>query len=141
MADLALAVQRGTAPELVTTLACLFFVAFGIKAAVFPLFFWLPASYHTPPVAVSAVFAGLLTKVGVYALVRAFTLVFTGDTALTHGLILAVAALTMVTGVLGPPPSSSSGGCSRSTSSARSATWSSASASSRRSPSRGRSST
>ncbi len=101
MADLALAVQGGTAPGLVTTLACLFLVAFGIKAAVFPLFFWLPASYHTPPVAVSAVFAGLLTKVGVYALVRAFTLVFTGDTALTHGLILAVAVLTMVTGVLG----------------------------------------
>jgi multicomponent Na+:H+ antiporter subunit D len=50
---------------------------------------------------VSAVFAGLLTKVGVYALVRAFTLVFTGDTALTHGLILAVATLTMATGVLG----------------------------------------
>ena len=101
LASLALAVQGGTAPGLVTTLACLFLVAFGIKAAVFPLFFWLPASYHTPPVAVSAVFAGLLTKVGVYALVRAFTLVFTGDTALTHGLILAVAALTMVTGVLG----------------------------------------
>jgi multicomponent Na+:H+ antiporter subunit D len=101
LADLALAVQRGTAPGLVTTLACLFLVAFGIKAAVFPLFFWLPASYHTPPVAVSAVFAGLLTKVGVYALVRAFTLVFTGDTAFTHGLLLAVALLTMVTGVLG----------------------------------------
>jgi multicomponent Na+:H+ antiporter subunit D len=101
MASLALAVQQGTAPGLVTTLACLFLVAFGIKAAVFPLFFWLPASYHTPPVAVSALFAGLLTKVGVYALVRAFTLVFTGDTALTHGLILAVAVLTMVTGVLG----------------------------------------
>jgi multicomponent Na+:H+ antiporter subunit D len=101
MADLALAVQRGTAPGLVATLACLFLVAFGIKAAVFPLFFWLPASYHTPPVAVSALFAGLLTKVGVYALVRAFTLVFTGDTGLTHGLILAIAVLTMVTGVLG----------------------------------------
>jgi multicomponent Na+:H+ antiporter subunit D len=101
LADLALAVQRGTAPGLVTTLACLFLVAFGIKAAVFPLFFWLPASYHTPPVAVSAVFAGLLTKVGVYALVRAFTLVFTGDTAFTHGLILVCAVLTMVTGVLG----------------------------------------
>ncbi len=101
LADLALTVRRGTAPGLVTTLACLFLVAFGIKAAVFPLFFWLPASYHTPPVAVSALFAGLLTKVGVYALVRAFTLVFTSDTALTHGLILASAGLTMVVGVLG----------------------------------------
>ena len=101
LADLARAIQAGTAPGVVTTLACLFLVAFGIKAAVFPLFFWLPASYHTPPVAVSALFAGLLTKVGVYAIVRAFTLVFVGDRALTHGLILACAVLTMVTGVLG----------------------------------------
>jgi multicomponent Na+:H+ antiporter subunit D len=101
MADIALAVERGAAPGLVRTLACLFLVAFGIKAAVFPLFFWLPASYHTPPVAVSAVFAGLLTKVGVYALVRAFTLVFTGDAAFTHGLVLVAALLTMATGVLG----------------------------------------
>jgi len=101
LADLALAVERGTAPGLVTTLACLFLVAFGIKAAVFPLFFWLPASYHTPPVAVSAIFAGLLTKVGVYALLRAFTLVFTAEIGFTHSLILVVAALTMATGVLG----------------------------------------
>ena len=65
--------QRGR-PGMVTTLAMLFLVAFGIKAAIFPLFFWLPASYHTPPVAVTAIFSGLLTKVGVYALVRVFTL-------------------------------------------------------------------
>ena len=62
----------------------LFLVAFGVKAALFPLFFWLPASYHTPPVAVSAIFAGLLTKVGVYALIRIFTLVFDHDVAFTH---------------------------------------------------------
>jgi multicomponent Na+:H+ antiporter subunit D len=101
MAQLSLAVARGELGGLGTTLATLLLVAFGIKAAVFPLFFWLPASYHTPPVAVSALFAGLLTKVGVYALVRAFTLVFTGEPAFTHGLILVVAALTMATGVLG----------------------------------------
>jgi multicomponent Na+:H+ antiporter subunit D len=63
---------------LTTVLASLFIIAFGIKAGLFPLFFWLPASYHTPPVAVSAVFAGLLTKVGVYALIRVFTLIFCG---------------------------------------------------------------
>jgi multicomponent Na+:H+ antiporter subunit D len=79
----------------------LFLVAFGIKAAAFPLFFWLPASYHTPPVAVSALFIGLLTKVGVYALVRVFTLLFVQDVAFTHTLILVVAGCTMVTGVLG----------------------------------------
>jgi hypothetical protein len=53
------------------------------QGRLFPLFFWLPASYHTPPVAVSAVFAGLLTKVGVYALIRVFTLIFVGDTGFT----------------------------------------------------------
>jgi multicomponent Na+:H+ antiporter subunit D len=101
MAHLARSTSLGLAPDLVSVLSVLFLVAFGIKAALFPFFFWLPASYHTPPVAVSAVFAGLLTKVGVYALIRAFTLVFVGDTAFGHGLILLVAALTMLTGVLG----------------------------------------
>jgi multicomponent Na+:H+ antiporter subunit D len=100
MASLA-QVLRTTSPELVTVLSMLFLVAFGTKAAIFPLFFWLPASYHTPPVAVSAVFAGLLTKVGVYALIRAFTLLFVGDVAYTHMLILVLSGLTMVTGVLG----------------------------------------
>jgi multicomponent Na+:H+ antiporter subunit D len=101
MADLARARSLGPVPGPVPVLAVLFMVAFGIKAAIFPFFFWLPASYHTPPVAVAAVFAGLLTKVGVYALIRAFTLVFVGDTARTHGLLLLAATLTMATGVLG----------------------------------------
>ncbi|HEY8515488.1 MAG TPA: Na+/H+ antiporter subunit D [Candidatus Binatia bacterium] len=101
MADLAERVRLAPQSPLLTTIALLFLVAFGIKAAVFPLFFWLPASYHTPPVAVSAIFAGLLTKVGVYALIRVFTLVFVQDTAYTHGIILALSGLTMVTGVLG----------------------------------------
>lgn len=101
MADLAVKLRDVPHPGLVTTVAMLFFVSFGIKAAVFPLFFWLPASYHTPPVAISAIFAGLLTKVGVYALIRVFTLIFTQDVAYTHTLILVVAGLTMITGVLG----------------------------------------
>jgi multicomponent Na+:H+ antiporter subunit D len=100
MADVARQLKT-VQPGLVTTLAMLFLVAFGIKAAIFPLFFWLPASYHTPPVAVSAIFAGLLTKVGVYALIRVFTLLFVQDVSYTHNLILIVAGLTMVTGVLG----------------------------------------
>ncbi|MDE0611062.1 MAG: proton-conducting transporter membrane subunit [Anaerolineaceae bacterium] len=93
---------RAAGPEQpVTTVAIFFMIAFGIKAAMFPLYFWLPASYHTPPVAVSAIFAGLLTKVGVFALIRVFTLLFVQDTAWTHGLLLAGAALTMLSGVLG----------------------------------------
>ena len=93
---------RAAGPEQpVTTVAIFFMIAFGIKAAMFPLYFWLPASYHTPPVAVSAIFAGLLTKVGVFSLIRVFTLLFVQDTAWTHGLLLAGAALTMLSGVLG----------------------------------------
>jgi multicomponent Na+:H+ antiporter subunit D len=101
MADVAQKLRQTAQPGLSTVLAMLFLVAFGIKSAVFPLFFWLPASYHTAPVAVSALFAGLLTKVGVYALIRLFTLLFVHDRDYTHTLILAVAGLTMVTGVLG----------------------------------------
>jgi multicomponent Na+:H+ antiporter subunit D len=101
MADLAVKLPEIDAPGVVTAIAMLFLGAFGVKAAIFPLFFWLPASYHTPPAAVSAIFAALLTKVGVYALVRVFTLVFVHDVAFTHGAILVAAVCTMVTGVLG----------------------------------------
>jgi multicomponent Na+:H+ antiporter subunit D len=100
MAHLAVNLRQAP-PGLSMVFAMLLLSAFGIKAAVFPLFFWLPASYHTPPAAVSALFAGLLTKVGVYALIRVFTLIFIQDPALTHKLILVLAGLTMVTGVLG----------------------------------------
>ena len=101
MADLARAVPQVENQGLVTVVAMIFMIAFGMKAAVFPLFFWLPAAYHTPAFSVSAVFAGLLTKVGVYALIRMFTLVFDGNTGFTHQILLWVAALTMITGVLG----------------------------------------
>ncbi len=101
MADLHLAIRDVPDRALLTAVAAVFMTAFGIKAGLFPLFFWLPVSYHTPPVAVSAVLAGLLTKVGVYALIRMFTLVFTFDVAYTHGLLLIAAVVTMITGVLG----------------------------------------
>lgn len=101
MADLALRLREVEQTGIVTTVAVLFIIAFGMKAAVFPLFFWLPASYHTPAIPVQAIFAGLLTKVGVYALLRTFTLIFVGDTAWTHGLMLWIAGLTMAAGVLG----------------------------------------
>ena len=101
MAELAQRLGGVRDSALIAGIAMLFFVAFGIKAAVFPLFFWLPASYHTPPAATSAIFAGLLTKVGVYALIRVFTLIFVQDVQFTHNLILITAGLTMLTGVLG----------------------------------------
>lgn len=81
-----------------TGLHLLLLVAFGLKAAVFPLFFWLPDSYPTARSPVTAVFAGLLTKIGVYAIVRTQTLLFADQ---ERTLLLWVAALTMVIGVLG----------------------------------------
>ena len=81
-------------------LAVLMIVVFGIKAAIFPLFFWLPDSYPTAPTPVTAVFAGLLTKVGVYAIIRTQTLLFPPDTQ-PGNLLLVVAGLTMVVGVFG----------------------------------------
>ena len=101
MADAAQKLRALDNPHLVTTISMVFLIAFGIKAAVFPLFFWLPASYHTPPAAVSAIFAGMLTKVGVYALIRVFTLMFVQDEVMLNRLFLVVASLTMITGVLG----------------------------------------
>ena len=101
MADLSQQLPHVQQDGIVSVLAVMFLVSFGIKAAIFPLFFWLPTSYHTPPISVTAVFAGLLTKVGVYALIRVFTLLFVHDTDFTHNLILILAGLTMTSGVLG----------------------------------------
>ncbi len=101
MADLALALPRVENRGLVSALAVLFLLAFGAKAAVFPLFFWLPAAYHTASAPVVAIFAALLTKVGVYAILRCFTLLFGSEMDLIGPLVGALAALTMITGVLG----------------------------------------
>jgi len=65
---------------------------------VFPLYFWLPASYHTPNITIASLFAGLLTKVGVYTLIRFFTLFFVHDPQFWHQLLLVTAGFTMVAG-------------------------------------------
>jgi len=88
-------------PAVREALRLLFFLVFGIKAALFPLFFWLPDSYPAAPTSVTAVFAGLLTKVGVYAIVRTQTVVFGAADGSPDGFILVVAGATMLVGVLG----------------------------------------
>ena len=100
MADLSLKLADEQNRGLVNATAILFFVGFGIKSAVFPLYFWLPSSYHTPPSAIGAVFGGLLTKVGIYALLRVFSLMFIPDEFMSN-LLIVIAALTMLTGGLG----------------------------------------
>ncbi len=83
-----------------TALFAVLLVAFGIKAAVFPLSAWLPDSYPTAPAPVTAVFAGLLTKVGVYAIIRAHSLLFPGGRA-GPACCWWPALLTMLIGILG----------------------------------------
>ncbi|GAA1660792.1 putative cation antiporter NADH dehydrogenase subunit [Citricoccus zhacaiensis] len=98
MADLAVKLAE-LDPDVQMVLHVMLLVGFGIKAAVFPLSFWLPDSYPTAPAPVTAVFAGLLTKVGVYAIIRTETLLFPGDRV--NSLLLWVALLTMIVGILG----------------------------------------
>ncbi|GAB3684309.1 Na+/H+ antiporter subunit D [Saccharopolyspora tripterygii] len=80
-------------------LALLVVIVFGVKAAMVPLHFWLPDSYPTAPAPVTAVFAGLLTKVGIYALIRTQTLVFSHSES--WNLMLGIALITMIVGALG----------------------------------------
>jgi len=100
LADLAITLPNIKNQGLINITALLFFIGFGIKSAVFPLYFWLPSSYHTPPSAVAAIFAGLLTKVGIYAMLRMFTLLFHPDEFMT-AIILIISLGTMLTGALG----------------------------------------
>lgn len=100
-ADLARVAPAAENQGLLAAIGVMFLVSFGAKAAVFPLFNWLPAAYHTASMPVAAIFAALLTKVGVYAILRVFTLVFAHDAAFFGPIFGVVAAATMVTGVFG----------------------------------------
>jgi len=84
------------------TIALLFLVGFGMKAAAAPLQFWLPASYHTPKPVVSVVFAALLTKVGIYAVLRTYTTIMpAANQGALFEVIYIVAIATIVFGLLG----------------------------------------
>ncbi len=102
MADLSKIVGAKPFEGALVIISMLYLVAFSMKAAAFPLYFWLPASYHTPKIVVSALFAGLLTKVGIYALIRTFTIILppAGDSWLML-LMLYAGIATMVCGGLG----------------------------------------
>ncbi len=103
MADISLIAQQAIVDENagpIRLAGLLFFISFSVKSGMFPFFFWLPSSYHTPSVPVSALFSGLLTKVGVYALIRLHTLIMPGE-VLGHELLLILGVATMLIGVFG----------------------------------------
>ena len=101
MADLSQKIAQIPDQSLITVCAMIFFVVFGLKGAVFPLYFWLPRTYVEPPAPIAAMFGGVLTKVGVYAMIRVFTLIFVGNVSFTHNIILIVSGFTMLLGVFG----------------------------------------
>ena len=101
MADLSGKISAMPDSVAIETVALLFLVAFAMKSAVFPLAFWLPASYHAPMQTISALFGALLTKVGIYSLIRVFTLVFPETAELAHQSLIWLAAGTMVVAALG----------------------------------------
>lgn len=85
---------------LLTLVSILFLIVFSLKAALF-LYFWLPESYSAPPAAVAALFSALLTKVGLYAIFRMFTLIFYHKPEITHQLIAWMGVGTIVLGIAG----------------------------------------
>lgn len=101
MADIAVKVATLEQAGIFNVVAILLLIVFAMKGALFPLYFWLPNSYYGPPAAIAALFGGLLTKVGIYAIIRIFTLIFIHNPEFTHNIILALAGFTMFFGVLG----------------------------------------
>ncbi|GEK32961.1 Na+/H+ antiporter subunit D [Kurthia sibirica] len=100
MAHLAQRVAEVNQGPLLTTIALLFLVVFALKAGLL-LFFWLPGSYRVPTTPIAAMFGALLTKVGIYAIFRMFTLIFPLETNITHTLIGVMAIATIIFGCFG----------------------------------------
>ncbi|WP_243387682.1 Na+/H+ antiporter subunit D [Bacillus kexueae] len=101
MADLSVRVAEAGQTSIMTVISVLFLIVFGLKGAIFPLYFWLPGSYQAPPSAITALFGALLTKVGVYSITRVFTLIFVHEVGFTHEIIAWLATLTIIFGVIG----------------------------------------
>ncbi|TDL31796.1 Na+/H+ antiporter subunit D [Jeotgalibacillus sp. S-D1] len=99
-AQLSLRIAEAGQPPILTAISILFLAVFSLKAGLV-LYFWLPGSYSALPTAVSALFAALLTKVGVYALFRTFTLLFYHEPSITHTIIGWMAITTLAGGSLG----------------------------------------
>lgn len=91
--------ESGQTPMLTVT-SLVFLVVFALKSGLL-LYVWLPGSYSAPPTAVAALFGGLLTKVGIYVMIRVFTLIFYHEPQITHTLIGILAAATLILGSIG----------------------------------------
>ncbi len=100
MAHLSVRIAEVGQGPLLTVISIIFLIVFSLKSGLL-LYFWLPGSYSAPPTAVAALFGALLTKVGIYAMFRVFTLIFYHEPAVTHTMIGIMAAITMIGGSIG----------------------------------------
>src|SRR5690625_3853672 len=100
MAHLAERIQESGQTPIITVVSILFLIVFSLKAGLV-LYQWLPGSYSAPPTAIAALFGALLTKVGIYAMFRLFTLLFYHEPQVTHTIISWMAAITLIAGSIG----------------------------------------
>lgn len=101
MAHISVRIAEVNQPGIITVIAVLFLIVFGLKGAIFPLFFWLPGSYYAAPAPVMVLFGALLTKVGVYSIIRTYTLFFYHDIGYSHRLLAILAIVTIIIGLIG----------------------------------------
>lgn len=101
MAHIAQRVHEVNEQGILTVIGIVLFFVFATKAALFPLYFWMPKSYVVPNPIVSALFGALLTKVGIYAIIRIYTLIFVVEVDMVHSFFLILAILTIIFGVIG----------------------------------------
>ena len=100
MAHLSVRIAEVGQGPLLTVISIIFLIVFSLKVGLL-LYFWLPGSYSAPPTVVAALFGALLTKVGIYAMFRVFTLIFYHEPGITHMMIGIMAAITMIGGSIG----------------------------------------
>lgn len=86
--------------QTITIISLVFLVAFSSKAALV-IFMWLPKAYAVLNTELAALFAALMTKVGAYALIRFFTLLFDHHPGITHPLLVFMSCITMIIGAFG----------------------------------------
>ena len=101
MADISVKIAEIGQPGIITVIAILFLIVFGIKGAIFPLYFWLPVRTQRHRYRCLHYSVHLLTKVGVYAITRTYTLFFVHDIGFTHEFLMILSLLTIIAGCIG----------------------------------------